>query len=398
MSLKPSTLNVDVAIVGGGIAGLWLLARLRQQGYGALLIESERLGAGQTISAQGIIHGGAKYTLRGPVSDSAKMIAGMPALWRRCLNGEDEVDLRGARLLAEHQYLWATRAPSSRLVAFFASRLLRGRMEKLPGAGVGDYPPALRHPAFRGTVYRLDEPIVEVASVLKALADRHEQAIVLCQGPAVPAGDGAITLRHPERQALVIRPICTVFAAGAGNAMLSWATLQLRPLHMVMARGSGLPGHLYAHCAGASDVPRLTVTTHYDAEGRLIWYLGGGLAEQGVQRDRAEQIRAARRELLALLPWAKWSNVEFATFTVKRAEAWQSSGARPAGPGLFRDGKMIAVWPTKLSLAPLLAEQVEQVLRKLVPRPRPADLSLLADWPRPEVAIYPWDREDLEWS
>lgn len=392
------TLHIDVAIIGGGIAGLWLLARLRQRGFSTLLIESERLGTGQTIAAQGIIHGGAKYTLRGPVSNSAKVIAGMPALWRRCLNGEDEVDLRGARLLAEHQYLWATRSPSSRLVAFFASRLLRSRMEKLTGAGAGDYPPALRHPAFRGTIYRLDEPIVEVASVLKALADRYREAIVLCQGPAVPSGDGAITLHHPQRAALVIRPDCTVFAAGAGNAMLSWATLQLRPLHMVLARGPGLPGHLYAHCAGASNVPRLTVTTHYDANGRLIWYLGGGLAEQGVQRDRAEQIRAARRELAVLLPWAEWSRVEFATFTVKRAEAWQASGTRPAGPGLFRDGRMIAVWPTKLSLAPLLAEQVEQVLRKLVPRPRVANLKLLADWPRPEVAVYPWDREDLEWS
>ncbi len=393
-----SILNVDVAIIGGGIAGLWLLARLRQRGFGALLIENERLGAGQTIAAQGIIHGGAKYTLRGPISDAAKAIAGMPALWRRCLTGEDEIDLRGARLLAEHQFLWATRAPASRLVAFFASRLLRGRMEKLTGAGAVDYPPALRHPAFHGTVYRLDEPIVEVASVLRALADRHEEAIVLCQGPAVPAGDGAITLRHPERPALVIRPACTVFAAGTGNAALPWAALQLRPLHMVMARGPGLPGHLYAHCAGSSNVPRLTVTTHYDAEGRLIWYLGGGLAEQGVNRGRTEQIRAARRELMTLLPWADWSRVEFATFTVKRAEAWQASGARPAGPGLFRDGRTIAVWPTKMSLAPLLAEQVEQVLRTLLPRPRAANLKLLADWPRPEVAIYPWDREDLEWS
>lgn len=392
------TLNVDVAIIGGGIAGLWLLARLRQRGFGALLIESERLGTGQTIAAQGIIHGGAKYTLRGPVSDAAKVIAGMPALWRRCLNGEDEIDLRGARLLAEHQYLWATRSPTSRLVVFFASRLLRSRMEKLADASAGDYPPALRHPAFHGTVYRLDEPIVEVASVLKALADRHEEAIVLCQGPAVPAGDGAITLRHPERPTLVIRPACTVFAAGAGNAALPWAALQLRPLHMVMARGPGLPGHLYAHCAGSSNVPRLTVTTHYDAQGRLIWYLGGGLAEQGVNRDRTEQIRAARRELMTLLPWADWSRVEFATLAVKRAEAWQASGARPAGPGLFRDGRTIAIWPTKMSLAPLLAEQVEQVLRTLLPRPRVANLQLLADWPRPEVAVYPWDREDLEWS
>jgi glycine/D-amino acid oxidase-like deaminating enzyme len=399
MKVTNNVITVDVAIIGGGIAGLWLLARLRQRGYGALMIESERLGAGQTICSQGIIHGGAKYSLRGQVSEAAKAVAEMPALWRRSLSGHGQVDLQGAALLAEHQYLWATRSPTSRLVAFFASRLLRSRMEKVAaGVGTGDYPPALRHPAFRGTVYRLDEPIIDIASVLSVLAEQQREAIVLCQGPAVPSGDGAITLRHPQRPTLVIRPTCTVFAAGAGNSALPWAAMQLRPLHMVLARGPGLPGHLYAHCAGASEVPRLTVTTHYDAMGRMVWYLGGGLAEEGIKRDRAEQIRAARRELATLLPWAEWSRVEFATFTVKRAEAWQSSGARPPGPNVFRDGRTLAVWPTKLSLTPLLAERVEQVLRTLDLRPKPADLRILADWPRPEVAMYPWDREDLEWS
>jgi hypothetical protein len=90
--------------------------------------------------------------------------------------------------------------------------------------------------------------------------------------------------------------------------------------------------------------------------------------------------------------------VEFATFTVKRAEALQADGSRPIGPSVFRDGRTLAVWPTKLALAPLLADQVEEVLRTLDLRPRPADLRLLADWPRPEDGVYPWDREDLEWS
>jgi glycine/D-amino acid oxidase-like deaminating enzyme len=398
MKLLNPTLNVDVTIVGGGIAGLWLLARLRQHGYGALLIESTRLGTGQTLCAQGVIHGGAKYSLQGQPSDAAAAIAGMPALWRRCLNGTGEIDLHDARLLAEHQYLWATRAPTSRLAAFFASKLMRGRVEKVSGADDGDYPPALCHPGFRGTVYRLDEPIVDVASVLAVFAERYREAIVLSEGPVNLSADGAITLRHAGQPTRAIRPACTVFTAGAGNAALSWATLQLRPLHMVMARGIALPGLLYAHCLGASDVPRLTVTSHYDASGRLIWYLGGGLAEEGVKRDRHEQIRAARQELEALLPWVDWSKAEFATFTVQRAEAHQQRGVRPAEPGLFRNGQVLAAWPTKLALAPLLAERVEDVLRKLGVHPRPAHLQSLADWPRPEVAVPPWDWEDLEWS
>lgn len=394
------TFNIDIAIIGGGIAGLWLLARLRQHGYSALLIESDRLGAGQTLCAQGIIHGGAKYGLRGYAGPTADAVAGMPALWRRCLNGEDEIDLRGATLLAEHQYLWATRAPTSRLVAFFASKLMRGQVEKVANDGMdaSDYPPVLRHPDFHGAVYRLDEPILDVATVLNMLAERYQDAIMRNQGPAILKADGNLTLHHPERRQWVIRPSITVFTAGAGNAGLPWATLQLRPLHMVMARGVNLPGPLYAHCVGASEVPRLTVTSHYDVSGRLIWYLGGGLAEEGVRRDRREQIRAARRELQALLPWVDWNAVEFATFTIQRAEAHQPHGGRPATTGVFRDGRVIAAWPTKLALAPLLAEQIEAMLPTLGVKPHPVDLRPLAEWPRPGIGVYPWDREEMEWT
>lgn len=394
------TFHIDVAIIGGGIAGLWLLAQLRERGYGALLIESNQLGSGQTLCAQGIIHGGTKYRLRGAADPTAEAVAGMPALWRRCLHGEAGVDLRGAALLSDHQYLWATRAPTSRLTAFFASKLMRGPVEKVADDGMdaSDYPPALRHPDFHGTVYRVDEPIFDIASVLRTLTERYQNAMVRNGGPALLKADGNITLHHPDRPQWVIRPSVTVFAAGAGNAGLPWATLQLRPLHMVMVRGVQLPGPLYAHCIGSGDVPRLTVTSHYDASGRLIWYLGGGLAEEGVQRDRREQIRAARRELQALLPWVDWNSLEFAAFTIQRAEAHQHGGRRPATIGAFRDGRVIAAWPTKLALAPLLAERIEEMLRALNVSPRPVDLSPLADWPRPEIGIYPWDREELEWS
>ena len=65
MNLANNILRVDIAIIGGGIAGLWMLSRLRKRGYSALLIESEALGSGQTICSQGIIHGGVKYSLQG---------------------------------------------------------------------------------------------------------------------------------------------------------------------------------------------------------------------------------------------------------------------------------------------------------------------------------------------
>ena len=45
-------------VSGGGIAGLWLNARLRQAGYQSLLVERGALGGGQSVKSQGIIHGG----------------------------------------------------------------------------------------------------------------------------------------------------------------------------------------------------------------------------------------------------------------------------------------------------------------------------------------------------
>ena len=48
-----TTLDTDICIIGGGIAGLWLNARLRQAGYQSLLVERGALGGGQSVKSQG---------------------------------------------------------------------------------------------------------------------------------------------------------------------------------------------------------------------------------------------------------------------------------------------------------------------------------------------------------
>jgi glycerol-3-phosphate dehydrogenase len=117
----PPVANVDIVIVGGGIAGLWLLNDLRNRGYSALLLEAAALGAGQTMASQGMIHGGIKYSLAGALSGASEAIAEMPDHWRRCLRGAGAVDLRRARILSDHFYLWSTGAVAGRMTAFLAS-------------------------------------------------------------------------------------------------------------------------------------------------------------------------------------------------------------------------------------------------------------------------------------
>ena len=97
----PSVISTDVLIVGAGVAGLWLNARLRRQGFSTVLVESASLGGGQSLKSQGIIHGGAKYALHGALTGASEAIADMPRRWREALSGSGELDLSGVRLLSE---------------------------------------------------------------------------------------------------------------------------------------------------------------------------------------------------------------------------------------------------------------------------------------------------------
>src|SRR5690606_4509994 len=133
----------------------------------AVLLEKYALGSEQSVNSQGMIHGGIKYALGGALTGASEAIAAMPDHWRRCLRGEGDVDLRGAHVLSDHFYLWSSDTLASRLTAFFGSKMTRGRVDTVPA---GERHPAFRDPAFRGTVYRLVDMVLDVPSVLATLA------------------------------------------------------------------------------------------------------------------------------------------------------------------------------------------------------------------------------------
>ena len=133
-------LSTDVLIVGGGVAGLWLNARLRREGFSTLLLERDTLGGGQSVKSQGIIHGGAKYALHGALTGASEAIADMPRRWREALDGQGELDLAGVRLLSEAHYLWSPGTLAGNLTSFFASKAVRGRVDQVKGEAL---PPAL---------------------------------------------------------------------------------------------------------------------------------------------------------------------------------------------------------------------------------------------------------------
>lgn len=387
----PSVISTDVLIVGAGVAGLWLNARLRKQGFSTIVVERESLGGGQSVKSQGIIHGGAKYALHGALTGASEAIADMPRRWREALAGDGELDLSGVRILSQAHYLWSPGTLAGNLTSFFASKAVRGRVDQVKGEQL---PPALQDPRFKGKVYRLAELVVDVPSLIERLANLAGDSLLAGQS-IEPLFDNNewVGLRVDGRDIHAQR---IVFSAGAGNAELlasagiSVPAQQLRPLHMVLVKGPSLKP-LYAHCLGGGPKPRITVTTHPAANGEWVWYLGGDIAEaDGVAREPAEQIAVAQKELSNLLPWVDLSQAQWATLRVNRAEPAQSGLVRPDNAFLSDQGRLLVGWPTKLALAPDFSDRVLQALEQ--DGIKPGHAPALPELPRPPLGQTPWEQ------
>src|SRR6185436_5068867 len=149
--------EIDVAVFGGGIAGLWLLHRLRALGFNAALFEKRSLGAGQTIASQGIIHSGVKYTFDGVNRPQSEALSSMPKIWMDCIAGRGEVDLRGTEILAEHQLMFTTGGLLNRVAGAVAMKALRSDVSTVERS---DLPAVFQSREFNGKVYRLEEPVL----------------------------------------------------------------------------------------------------------------------------------------------------------------------------------------------------------------------------------------------
>ncbi len=396
-----SKVKTQVAIFGGGVAGLWLLNRLRQLDISCLLIENNQLGGGQTIFSQGIIHSGLKYALAGKLTVSAEAMKQMPDLWRKCLQGEGEIDLSDVTVLSEHQYLWSPGSLAANLAVFLASKNLKSQVSCLTKS---DYPAIFAAPDFKGSVYMLEEPVLAVKTLIEALASPHADCLLQAQLQSVePSDSGSITTLHlqGEKEEIIVNVDHVVLLAGKGNQALAkqfgltLPKMQLRPLLMVAVTAPNLPV-LFAHAMQASDKPRITITSHTDGE-NCVWYLGGDLAETGINRTPEAQIIFARKELLTLFPHIDFSHALFQTFYIERAEAEYSSGKKPEGPCMIQEHNIITAWPTKLAFAPLLAQQIVDKLISVIPtekvdpaiEPRDDDSVMIV---KPEIANYPWSQ------
>ena len=357
------TANIDFLIVGAGIAGLWLLAELKAKGYSVLLCEANAIGAGQTIASQGIIHGGTKYALTGKLSKATTAISDMPKRWKQALTGQGRVNLQDVNWLSSHQLLWTSPNIASKVTGFFASKVMQSRMQLVDAA---NYPELFQHADFNGKLYQLDEPVLDIPSLLKSFQQQFSDCIIKTDAKhsrLKQHGKQWAFETVSNHKPLQINAQQIILTAGEGNEALceplglAAPQMQRRPLRMLIAKAKHLP-KIYAHALGVSDKPKMTITTHQDKNGDSVWYIGGEPAEKGARQTEQDCIAETQQALQKSLAWFDCSALRWSSFYINRAEGIQKHGKRPDQPFIQQIDNVTVTWPTKLAFAPMLADEL----------------------------------------
>lgn len=364
--------NTDIVIFGAGIAGLWALARLKAAGYDVLLLEKNAIGGTQTLASQGILHSGLKYTLGGKINKLARQISAMPDIWRAALAGKGPVDLRAAKLAADSQLLLIPKGFTGGVTKFITAKTLGESVREIPP---DHWPQDLKNSGFAGSAIAMGEPVIDTASVIRALATPYKDCI-----RKIESTPPEFLKRHN------IHAQAYIFTAADGNHEIAGnlghdknLETQKRPLLMGIMKNAPFP--LFAHLVGASDKPVATVTTHTDQNGSLLWYFGGQAAERPKDSNPEDTISACQKALDKYLPALDLSKAQWSTLPIDRVEGRSGKGKMPDTPTIHQVENTLYCWPTKLTFAPLLSDMIMDRITDLniTPSARKTDWSMLED-------------------
>tara|TARA_B100001093_G_scaffold281638_1_gene269070 strand:+ start:1240 stop:2361 length:1122 start_codon:yes stop_codon:yes gene_type:complete len=369
-------------IVGGGISGLWLAAELKSRDIPCCVIEKNALGQGQTLASQGMIHGGTKYALDGRLSKAANEIRAMPSRWKKALKGEGSVDLRSVQLAREDQLLWSVESVAAKLMGFFASKNMRSRMERIDPRNEA----AFNHPEFKGHLYRLSEPVLRLDTLIEAFTELLDGQLFHAEVTGFLTRNGSV-IGIKTSAGQMLGDVIMTAGEGTGSLLSTLdgrcPQMQLRPLAMAVCKLARPIPQVFGHQLGVGSTPKLSVSTH-EFEGAQYLYLGGQLAEEGVHLDDHNLRHRAVCALSEALRWLEPAIETTRIFRINRAEPSTDEGNRPDTAFVTKCNNLIVTWPTKLALAPALADQVLPMLGIT------SDSPSHPHWPIAPKGIYPW--------
>ena len=376
----------DIVIFGAGIAGLWTFNRLKQMGYDVLLLEKDSIGCGQTIASQGIIHSGLKFTLAGKINKLAKSISAMPDLWRAALEGKGDVDLSNAKYAAQSQQLLIPSGFMGGLTKLVTQKALGNNVHEIPK---DKWPDDIKTSGFNGSVIFMDEPVLNIPTVIHALANPYKDYI-----RKITSDQAENPFEFLKNQG--IEPKRIIFTAAKDNHEIAKRTKQDKGLEtqhrpLVQAMIKNAPFQLYAHLVGKTDKPVASITTHSMLDRSLVWYLGGGVAERTKDAKPEDVYKDAKKALQNYLPNIDMSQFEWSTLPIDRVEGKSKTDSwMPDTPTIHHTEEALYCWPTKLTFAPMLSDMIIEELHSqhILPSDQETDFSFL---PEVDYTQTPWD-------
>lgn len=392
------SIECQVAVIGAGIAGLWLAGELKQKGISFVLLESHEVGGVQTLASQGIIHGGTKYALKGQLTGSAQAIAEMPVVWQACLEGRGVLDLTSTKINSYHHYLWSYGRYTGALKSFVSSKVLNSDSVVLADK---DYPELFKREKLIGSICALNEVVLDTKSLVETLF--HQVASETYKIPFDACyhfrekGLESIQWQQVDGARVCVKAQQFVVTAGEGAKALlkklpvgvQEIKMQTRPLKMVWIKfplDANIPD-AFCHAVQKGTKPLFTITTHRTVQGRKVWYVGGDLAESGIDYSDEEQIARTQRALLKCFSWLDFLNCECGVVNINRAERAMPQLKRPELYSLEQVKNLFVCWPTKLTFAPALTRELLERMNLSAASSPVLPLPLL----RPAMGSYPWD-------
>jgi glycine/D-amino acid oxidase-like deaminating enzyme len=388
-------LEIDILVLGGGVQGLTLSRDLRQQhSYSVLLLEINKLGGGQTCHSHVFIHEGhlcRKPSLMREFKQGHDQWQGLlasnlpsPSNVPIVLGFDDELDA------LEQQCIWKSFKPP-----------LDAERRRVPD----EFGTSCLRRAFEARVHVLTSESI-VAMLLKGVADSVAkiECIVSFRVQARAVQD--VIVRFSGAEDVVIKPQAVVLAAGAGNQELleklsvdrASGAQRNRQANMLVLAASGalelpgLGGHYLVRGNGISIAPRYL-------DGRVVWLVSDSRVsvESHIAQSQARWVENVCDDLRELAPslFSNPANWKWALHRAKKAEGWQVYRWPYSGRiEQFGIDNLWTVWPSFLTLAPLLSRRVCEEIRKKLGANGRKHPKVEPFWKMPECSEEYW-KENL---
>lgn len=402
-----SDVEVDVVVIGGGIAACWTTLTLRSEGYSVLMLTEAEIGGAQSSHSHVYVHGGHLYRREGTASVAGlgnSLISDLQwatRLWDNWLEASPERIARvtAAPRLGVFGFPSRPKARAARVVWEHYGLQYQTRTKEPPAPFVGG-----RQTRF----FDVEAHCLSATAIFEEMRAAIESCLVAGNRTTfVTLPDGSVdSIRIETQEGFIdVRSRMVLLAAGAGNkGLLRWFPNRFgvkpveRNAFMFVMQG---PRELLPDLSGIfsiNDDDGLFIVSRKVDEDENCWLISDSCRHGKAQAWLAylrteldENVPALMADPAAL----RWGFYHAPKAEPEGAKAFASEVKSvtvvPVAPNVF------VGWPIKLTLAPVLAQDFLSHVHRALRNPRETQPELTAHphavrletWQT--VITKPWD-------